>query len=123
MVKQLSKARKRVTGWWQELQARLVLRVAIEKAERLHWANGVRYWVVPTPEGSLMVLNWAETVEYRKLGIFPKKMNVNGLYQIGFYWTDSKRKGNWGFMLRKGTIMKERYMSWWYATMDKRKKV
>lgn len=113
---------KRVTDWVEELKAKLVLQVAITKADGLHVVHGVRYWAVPTPEGSLLVLNWQEVLEYRELGIFPKKMTVQGLYAIAFYWTDSKRRGNRGFQRKKETLVKEKYMMWWWGTRRRRER-
>ena len=110
----------RVKEWYQNLKGRMVLKVAIEKADMLHKMHGVRYWVVPTPEGSLLVLNWRECLEYRYMGIFPKRLTVQALYSIAFYWSDSKRGGNKGFQHRKDEINMTKYIMWWWGTKKRR---
>lgn len=111
---------KRVSEWYQKMKARMVLRVAIEKADLLNMKNGVRYWVVPTPEGSLLVLNWQECMEYKEMGIFPSKLSVQALYAISFFWSHSKRRGNRGFARRKDEINMTKYYMWWFGTKKRR---
>lgn len=102
------------------LKAKLVLRTAIMKANAVHMVHGVRYWVIPTPEGALAVLNWEEARAWKEKGILPKRMNVQGLYSLAFYWTGSHRSSNHGFSAAKPEINMTAYLAWWWNVTAKK---
>lgn len=116
-----SKVREFV-NWCKDLRntrAKLTLKVAIEKAEDAHLRYGVRYWVIPTPEGQLAVMNWNEARDWREIGILPKAMKVGGLYNIAIYWTAASSKVTnkmHGMSLPKQGINYEKYYGWWEMT-------
>lgn len=99
------------------LRARLTLHVAMEKADIAHRIHKVRYWVVPTPEGQLAVMNWTEAREWREINILPKAMRIGGLYNISIYWTAaSTNPATHGFSLAKSHVDLKRYYNWWEST-------
>lgn len=103
----------------KNMKADLTLQVAIEKAEEAHKKTGVRYWILPTPEGQLAVMNWSEARQWRDMGILPKQLKIGGLYNLAFYWTAASSKTTskmHGWSLPKPHVNYEMYYRWWKMT-------
>ena len=99
------------------LKQDLALRYAVREAERRFRLHGVRYFVVPTPEGKLRVINYSEAMMLRRSGFFPKRFKVQDIYGLAFYWTAATRSPkHLNSLPLYSDGYRQRFYSWWQTT-------
>jgi hypothetical protein len=67
---------------------------AMRKANRLHFLNGKRYWVIKL-QGKYRVFSGADIKALKARGIFRKDVDFIKLQSIAIYNTDEKNKRKW----------------------------
>lgn len=72
-----------------KLQAYLCLRSKIAEANARHKQDGKRYYVIPVKR-TLQVVNIEEALTLKKQGSLPADFSNKLVYNIAYYWSDTK---------------------------------
>lgn len=97
------------------IKADLAIRHAVEEARIQFNVHDVRYYVVPTPEGILRVINAEQAREMIRTGYFPKSWKLSDIYRIAFFYTDACSNPKHGHSYENFSNM-DRYYQWWRST-------
>ena len=100
---------------FRTLKADLAIRKAVDEARIQFDAHGVRFFVVPTPEGKLRVISSDQARQMITEGYFPKRWKISNIYNVAFFWTDASRQPKYGHSLESFGNM-NRYYDWWRST-------
>lgn len=65
----------------------LRLRAAVKMADEQHAKDGDRYYVVPSTNGQLLVMDRKNFKKMKQKGYIDKKVNLNDLRRSAFYYT------------------------------------
>lgn len=105
---------------YQKFVAYLQLREAVNKADRAHEKDGERYYVMPTKNGKLVVLDRANFRTLKRKHYISYKATQRDMLNECFYFTPY-RNGD-GYITRDGLKKKTAQFYSWSDAMRKLKK-
>lgn len=89
----------------------LQLREAVRQADKAHAENGDRYYVMPSKDGKLIIMDRKNFRKLKQKGYISRKANVNDLVSESFYFTSYANGG--GYLPEPYRVAKVKsYFSW-----------
>ncbi len=107
-------------NFFQKLKAGLMYREAVRKADRAHDEDGKRYYVMPSAEGKLLIVDRENFRILKRKHYISGKATVQDLLNECFYHTPY-RNGDLAIDPFVREVKKQQYFSWREALLKLKK--
>lgn len=101
-----------IKEWLEEVfflaKVKLRLKMAIRMAEYKHYISNKKYYVLPSIDGGLMVIDRSRIKLKKKQGLIPNSYQALELQEKAFYYTPNVRGGT-GASYEERVAMKKRH--------------
>lgn len=105
---------------FQKIKASLMYREAIRKADRAHNSDGGRYYVMPSAEGKLLIMDKKNFRIFKRKHYISSKATVQDLVNECFYCTPYSN-GTGELPPPAIALKRKQYLDWYQATHRKKK--
>lgn len=104
---------------FQKIKCALIYREAIRKANRAHNSDGGRYYVMPSAEGKLIIMDRKNFRIFKRKQYISSKATVKDMLNECFYCTPY-RNGTGELPPLVIAIKRKQYLGWYQATRKKK---
>lgn len=105
----------------RKFKSYLIYREAVAKAETLHSETGDRQFVIPSPDGSLIIVDRRNFRLLKRKGYIEKDVRISDLIISSFYYT-SDRSGRYPIPEHEIEIRKQKFYLWRKRTRKENRK-
>ncbi len=106
-------------NWFKSLKARLTYREAVRKADKVHAQDGRRYYVMPSAEGKLLIMDRENFRILKRKHYINSRARVQDLMDECFYYTPY-RNGECAIDPFAREVKRQQFLQWYQAHKTKK---